>query len=126
MFVIRGPYPTLQTTTLLPSPQFSDQEALRSTVKVVRSMNGTRYTYVTSREGLHKLKWDFRVARHKALELREFIDAYYAGLVQITDHNGDIWVGYLKNNPFEFVGQSRANGWPGDELWTVTLEFEER
>ena len=124
--ILRAPYPALQTTTLLPSPVWSDQTALKATIKTVRSMNGKRSTYVTSRDGLHKLKWDFRLARHKALELREFIDAYYAGLIQITDHNGYIWVGYLKNNPFEFEGESLAAGWPGDELTSVDIEFEER
>ena len=126
MFVLRAPYPSLQTTTLLPSPRFSDQDALKATVKSARSMNGVQYTHVMSREGLHKLKWDFRLARHKAMELREFINSYYDELIQVTDHNAVIWIGYLKNNPFEFTGDSRAGGWPGEELTTVTLEFEER
>lgn len=126
MFVLQGPYPSLRTTTLLPSPRFSDQEALKATVKIIRSMNGARYTYVTSREGLHKLKWDFQISRHKAMELREFIDVYYDSIIKATDHNGVIWIGYLKNNPFEFTGDSRAAGWPGEELATVTIEFEER
>ena len=126
MFVIRAPYPAVQVTTLMPSPQFTDQEALKATVKTMRSMNGNRYTYVMSRDGLQKLKWDFRLSRHKAMELREFIDLYCSGLVQVTDHNGVIWVGYLKNNPFEFTGDSRAADWPGEELSSVTLEFEER
>jgi len=126
MFIFRAPYPALQTTTLLPSPTFSDQNALKATVKTVRSMNGTRYTYVQSREGLHKLKWDFKLARHKALELREFINSYYGSLIHATDHNNEIWIGYLKNNPFEFSGDSRAAGWPGNELVTASLEFEER
>ena len=126
MFVLRAPYPSLQTTTLLPSPQFSDQEGLKATVTTMRSMNGTRYTYVTSREGLQKLKWDFRLSRHKAMELREFINTYCSGAIKITDHNDVSWIGYLKNNPFEFSGESRASGWPGDELTKVSLEFEER
>ena len=126
MFVLRAPYPSLRTTTLLPSPRFSDQDAIRATVKTVRSMNGAHYTYVMSRDGLHKLKWEFQLSRHKAMELREFIDVYNSELIKITDHNEAVWIGYLKNNPFEFTNDSRAAGWPGDELTSVALEFEER
>ena len=34
--------------------------------------------------------------------------------------------GYLMNNPFEFSGDGRASGWPGDEAMTVILDFEEK
>lgn len=126
MFLLRAPYPSLQTTTLLPSPSFGDADNVRGTVKMVRSMNGKLSTYVTSRDGLHKLKWSFKLSRNKALELREFINSYFEVPIQITDHNDVVWVGYLKNNPFEFSGESVAFGWPGDELMSVTLEFEEK
>jgi hypothetical protein len=126
MFILRGPYPSVQTTTLLPSPAFGDSNALKASVSMVRSMNGKLYTYVTSRDEKKKLNWTFRLSRNKALELREFINSYYAGLVQATDHNDVTWVGYLKNNPFEFTGDSRAAGWPGEELMTAVIEFEER
>jgi hypothetical protein len=89
-------------------------------------MNGTLYTHVKTREGLHKFKWAFKLARDKASELREFIDTYFANRLEVTDHNGDKWVGYLKNNPFEFASQSRAGSFPGNELYVVTLEFEEK
>ena len=127
MFILRAPYPGLQTTTLLPSPKFGDSNAVAATVQTLRSMNGTLYTYVISREGRRRLKWDFTLSRNKALELREFINSYFGVLMQATDHNDDIWVGYLKNNPFEFAGASRAGPtWPGEETMTVVLEFEER
>ena len=32
MFTLQAPYPSLQTTTLLPNPQLSDQEGLTATV----------------------------------------------------------------------------------------------
>lgn len=125
MFILKAPYPSLQTSTLLPSPTFSDQNALKATIKTFHSMNGTLYTYVIGRKGMHKLKWTFKLSRYKALELREFIKAYYDTLIKITDHNGDIWIGYLKSNPFEFLGDSIAPSMPGGEMTKVTLEFEE-
>jgi len=126
MFILRAPYPALQTTTLLPSPKFGDNTGLKATVTTMRSMNGTLYTYVQSREEGKKLRWDFELSRDKAKELREFINSYFDVQIHITDHDDVIWIGYLKNNPFEFEGGSRAGGWPGGETMTVTLEFEER
>lgn len=38
MFIIQAPYPTLQVTTILPSPQFSDAESLLDTVDIKRTM----------------------------------------------------------------------------------------
>ena len=126
MFILRAPYPSKQTTTVLPSPVFSDQLALKATVQTARSMNGTLYTYVKSRSGKHKLKWEFALSRNKALELREFINSYFASTIEVTDHLDNTWVGYLKNNPFEFDTNERANGWPGNEVVDVSLEFEEK
>ena len=79
-------------------------------------MDGTLYTYIKTRNGRKKFKWEFEIARDKALEVREFINSYRGELIQITDHDGDIWVGYLRNNPFEFTGVGRAAGWPGGAL----------
>jgi len=125
-FYLRAPYPSLVTTTLLPSPQWGDSKAITGTVTTMRAMDGTLYTYVKSRNGRKKLRWQFELARNKALELREFIDSYYASVIEVTDHDGDKWVGYLVNNPFEFTGSGRAAGWPGNETMTVILEFEEK
>jgi len=92
----------------------------------MRAIDGTLYTYIKSREGRKKYKWDFEISRNKALELREFINIYYAQLIEVEDHNGSKLVGYLQNNPFEFSGVGRAHGWPGNETMTITLEFEEK
>lgn len=93
----------------------------------MRSMNGVLYTYVKSREGRKRFRWDFEIARNKALELREFINSYQGEIIKIIDHDGDEWIGYLRNNPFEFTGAGRAGPeWPGNETMIVTLEFEEK
>lgn len=126
MFFIRAPYPSIQITLELPSPDWSDSVALTSTLQVLRSMNGAKYTYVHERNGRKKLQWDFRIARHKALELRAFLKTYYRFRVQIIDHNDDSWIGYLINNPFESAGSGSAGGFPGGETMDITLEFEEK
>jgi hypothetical protein len=126
-FILKGPYPAAQTTTLLPSPQFGDSQALAGTVQSARAMDGTIYTYVKSREGRKKFNWQFEVSRHKALELREFINAYQGELIITIDHDGDRRIGYLASNPYELAGAGKAgDGWPGGETMTIIMEFEER
>jgi len=127
MFVIQAPYPLLQTTTVLPSPQFSDAEGLVHTVSRKLAMDGTRYTYVKKRER-SKLHWTFRLTRNKSLELRAFVMAYFASKIKVTDHNDRVWSGNFTNNPFEFDTAERAapaiSPMPRGEVVNVTLEFE--
>lgn len=125
-FLIRAPYPSLITTTLLPSPAWGDSKSLTGSIITMRGMDGTLYSYVKSRNGRKKFNWQFELSRNKALELREFINSYHSEIIQVTDHDGDVYVGYLMNNPFEFAGTGRAFGWPGGETMSVILEFEEK
>ena len=92
-FQLSAPYPLLQTTTLLPGPQFNDSEGVLDSVTRRLASDGTCYTYVKRRNGRRKLKWTFWLSRNKGLELRAFIIAYFASSVQVTDHNGRVWVG---------------------------------
>ena len=128
MFQMQAPYPTLQTTTLLPSPQFSDQEALLDTVTRKLAMDGTRYAYVKRRGGRRKLKWTFQLSRNKGLELQAFIWSYFASKVMVVDHNGRVWVGNFTNNPFEFNTSDAARPaiapMPRGELQQIDIEFE--
>ena len=127
MFTFQAPNPTLQTTMLLPNPQFSDCENLTSTVARKTAMDGTRYTYV-KRKGRRKLKWVFKLSRNKSLELRAFIMSYFASAIKITDHNDRVWVGVLTNNPFEFDTTGRAAPaiapMPRGEFVNIEIEFE--
>jgi hypothetical protein len=127
MFTLQAPHPSLQTTTILPNPGFGDGESLRAEVNMKRAMDGTRYTYI-KRKGGRKLQWTFRLTRNKGLELRAFIQSYFASTVVITDHNNRKWIGELINNPFEFDTPSRAAPaiapLPRGETQVVTIEFE--
>jgi hypothetical protein len=127
MFLLRAPYPQLQTTTLLPSPAFSDSEALTDTLITRRSTNGTLRTYVRTKNGRRKLQWTFRLSRPKSLELREFLRSYHSWPIEVQDHRNRRWTGFLTNNPFEFEAQGRAapghDDLPG-ERHVITLEFE--
>jgi len=127
VFTLQAPYPRLQTTTLLPNPQFSDGENLQVAVMRKTAMDGTRYTYVKRKER-RKLKWSFRLSRNKGLELRAFVYAYFASKIVITDHLDRVWIGNLVNNPFEFDTTTRAgpaiSPMPRGETQMIELEFE--
>lgn len=127
-FKLSAPYPLSQTTSLLPSPQFSDGEAPTVSLASSRSMNGTLRTYVKTKATRRKLLWSFLLNRHKALELREFVRAYFASDIEITDHNNRRWVGQFTNNPFDFVTENRAaptfDSKARGEYMSVQLEFE--
>ena len=58
MFQFQAPYPSLQTTTVLPDPQFSDQQAITDTITTKRAMDGTRYVYVQRSSGTTQAEVD--------------------------------------------------------------------
>jgi hypothetical protein len=128
VFQFSAPYPLLQTTTLLPNPQFSDHEGLMVSVVRKTAIGGTRYTYVKPKGNRRKLKWSLRLTRNKGLELRAFIFAYFASQVKPIDHNGRMWIGYFTSNPFEFDTTERAgpaiSPMPRGESMNIEIEFE--
>lgn len=118
-FMLQAPYPAIKTTSLLPSPQFSNTQGLKSRIaSIMRSMNNTRYTYVHSNPD-QTLTFQFLLTRPKTLELREFILLYFASKVKITTHDGDVWAMNFVNDPFEFTGERKAE--PSREMWTINL-----
>jgi hypothetical protein len=117
MFYLSAPYPSLQTTSVLPNPQFGDAESLCVTVTRKLSMNGKRRTYIKRHDSRRKLQWSFRLTRYKALELRAFLTSYFAAQIKVVDHNGRVWLGCFTSNPFEF-------DWPDRYTQTIQLEFE--
>jgi hypothetical protein len=127
MFQLQGPYPSLQTTSILPNPRFGDSEGLRAEVRVKRTMDGTRFTYI-KRKGGKKLQWTFKLTRNKSLEVRAFIQSYFASKIKVIDHNDRVWIGHFINNPFELSTESRAAPaiapMPRGENVVITLEFE--
>lgn len=114
---IQAPYPLLQTTTLLPSPKFSDSEGVLDEVIQKRAMTGSLYTYVKTKSNRRKLLMQFQLDRMKGLELRAFIRAYFKSKIRLTDHLDQVWIGYFTSNPFDFSTSS-------SEQQLISLEFE--
>lgn len=127
-FEISAPWPSIQTVSRLPSPRFSDSEAITAEVNPERAQDGTLYTYVKTRDGSKKLIWTFALNRAKALELRGFLLAYTSSRIKMLDHRNQQWQGFILNNPIEFdtVRRGRTPASPTDvaaEMGTVTIEF---
>jgi hypothetical protein len=128
-FLLEGPVPGLVTSTVLPSPLFSNSNAAQHDINVKRAIDGTRRTYVKSIPR-RKLIWNFRLDREKGLELRQFLSVYFADQLKVTDQDGIVWFGYLTNNPFEFDTPGRAGRSQSTiagvraERQTITIEFE--
>ena len=125
MFIMQAPYPAVYTTIALPSPTWSDWEALTSGTQILRSMGGSKFTYNKSRNDRKRYQWSFKITADKAWELGEFLQLYLSTPLQIIDHKGGRVQGYLTVNPFELSGESKAGGLPGGELVSITLDFEE-
>jgi hypothetical protein len=88
-------------------------------------MDGESYVYKKNKQDRRKFQWSFTLARHKSIELRNFIKAYHGSKIRAIDAEGNSYNLYLINNPFEASGGARAESFPGDETQQVTLEFEE-
>jgi hypothetical protein len=127
MFMLQAPYPGLQTSTVMPSPEFGDSENLVVEIDKKHALDGTLFTYV-KRKGRRKLQWTFGLTRNKGLELRAFLQSYFASRVLVTDHNERRWAGYFVNNPFEFDTDRRSapaiSPMPRGERQRITLVFE--
>ena len=124
MFLLVAPTLKPETTTVLPNPQFSDTKGLRADLQTYRTIDGTLYTYVKTKNKKHAYLWDFALTRNKGLELLEFYKVYAAEKITCI-LNDEIIVGYIKNNPFESATIASAHGMPGNEMVKMTIEFEE-
>jgi len=126
MFYLGAPWPSIQTTSLLPNPVLGDSDNLRAEVQTKRSMDGTLYTYVKSKDGRVRLVFNFQITRMKGLEIMEFYRSYAASKIKIQDHLDRIWVGNFMTSPIEldFTGPWKSRRYPNGEMITLSIEFE--
>ena len=116
MIKLQAPYPAIQSTTVLPDPQFSDTQNAVQSLNIQRTIDGTRYSYA-KKPGLKKLVYHFSLSRMKAEELKAFLGAYYGAKVLLTNHKGERWSVWFTANPFDFV-------YKGRETVEMDLEFQ--
>lgn len=107
----------------LKRPLLGDTESGMSSMIKQRSVNGKTYTYAR-RTDRRKLKYEFEVPRTKMLELRAYILASLSTPMKLENWKGEIWYGYITNNPFEISSKGRSTPCGGDEEWKIEIEFE--
>lgn len=123
---LAAPYPAIQTITYLPNPEFGDLESLTNSMTLKRSINGVRYTYTRAKDGRKRLQMRFVLTRTKALEFRAFLYAYHSTQISLTDHLGQVWIGYITTNPNEFENVSALLhvSAAGTTTANIQIEFE--
>ncbi len=114
--ILMAPHEKPEVTSLLPSPNFGDSNDIEAEIAIKRSMNGTTRTYIkTSADD--KLVYDFIMSRLKMVEVMNFISLYYTANVRLINHKGEIYVGKILNDPFEYATVRRG------EEGSFRLEF---
>lgn len=139
---ISGPHPFNIVTIILRDPEWNDTENIKDEIAVKRANTGVMYTYIKRQKTRRRLTMQFSLDSWKVMEVEEFFRCYYAAVLKLTDHLGQVWVGYAINNPFEWTtdGKSRkrkhgmirrSNHWEalpdlkgGEEVASFTLEME--
>lgn len=128
MILLQAPYPSFETSTVLPSPEWNDSTSLVNQMGLKRSMNNVVYTTVrTSNRQL--FKWVFNLTSEKVRELQDFYKLYSSQPIYATDHKGRKIVGFIKNNPITASGTHRAVYSPGptnfsNDSESLEIEFE--
>jgi hypothetical protein len=103
------------TTTVLPSPEFSNVDSKPHQLNIKRATDGTRRVY--------KKTAQTQITKMKALELRAFLKLYFDSNIVVTDHNGDIWDNKLTNQPWSFVADQVSQSVTGREKVQIPLAF---
>ncbi len=116
MILLQAPHEIIQTTTLLPDPEFHDEQEREVHAIVKYAMDGTIYT-TRKRNNSQKLTYDFNLTRLKSLELFEFIKAYFPYNIRLTNWKNEVWVVKILNDPIDFTAVAIK------EINTVRLEF---
>jgi hypothetical protein len=117
MIVLQAPHYLIQTTTILPNPDYEDAEGLASALITKTARDGTLYTYVRSNQR-RILSYEWFLTREKALELEAFLKAYYGEEMRLTNHKDEVWRVKIIDDILEFNTPMRQ------ERQMIALQFE--
>jgi hypothetical protein len=106
----------------LKRPLLGDTEGGLSKVLLQRTITGSLFTYVRKNSS-RKLKYAFELPKVKALELRGFVRNSLSTPMWLQNWKGEIWFGFITNNPFSFKGKQRWGNQDGEAV-DVNIEFE--
>lgn len=106
----------------LDQPEFGDTEANLHKIVEHRTCSGKLYTHVR-RFPARALKYKYGISRAKVEEVREFILSYLSTPMYMTNWKGEIWYGFITNNPFKLTSKGRSM--PCNiEDFEIDIEFE--
>lgn len=114
---IDGPYEASQARIMLPSPRLDDEFNPEIEVILMNSMDGTVYSAIKTSDRVH-LNWEFLLSRDKAVEVREFVDAYLNHDLRLIDWEDRVYKVKIVNLPLDFTNTRRN----GDVM--VAVQFE--
>jgi len=103
MITLSAPSEAPETASLLKNPEFADEQALSIKMTHSMAMDGTFYSYISTK-GVDERKLTFsftKVHRAKCLEILAFLDKYAGGRIRLKDHNGVLWTVRLLTEPQE-------------------------
>ncbi len=117
MIVMQAPHELIQTTSVFPNPMIGDSVAAQDTVNPILTQSGKIFTYVKTTNRKH-LVLTFELKREKAIELREFFNAYNSQNIRLTLWNGEVWVVTFTPNNLDFENLGR------DPVSVVQVAFQ--
>jgi hypothetical protein len=119
--MLQAPFPRVEASIIIPAAEFDDKENALGDMKIKRSMDGTRRTYV-NRTNSRRLAYTFDMTREKGMELQAFLETYNAEHLRLHNWKGEIWDVQLMTNPLEFTQNRRFD--PEGANCAINLEFE--
>lgn len=112
---------TTDRAIILLPPELNDTESPTNKIVLQRTMTGGTYVYAR-RTTTRKLKYTFETDQFKALEMRRFMLDCISTPMWVENWKGELWIGYVTNNPIEFKTVGR--GKPCGDRYSFDIEFE--
>lgn len=123
--ILSAPASAPTALTVLPNPDFTDEQAHDIALEYEESIDGTPHTYIRN-PSLQRISLTFsNVGRGKLQEVQEFIQLFHGTIIRLTDHNDVVWEGAIENEPVEFTHEVKSDlaGGPRYESGGFSLSF---
>lgn len=111
-----APHELVETTIILPRPDFSDDENLDIKVQYDQAMDGTIYSYKQTSDR-SMISQNYILTREKAEELRRFFIAYSTKNIRLYNYDETVWVVKFEDKELSITTQFNS------EIKQVSLNF---
>lgn len=113
---LMAPHELVETTIILPRPDFSDDENLDIKVQYDQAMDGTIYSYKQTSDR-SMISQNYILTREKAEELRRFFIAYSTKNIRLYNYDETVWVVKFEDKELSITTQFNS------EIKQVSLNF---